>query len=123
MNTNQMNHSEEESSDFPQSSDNLHFLIKKLYLNIIQKCYHIPPQKDLIIKYFTNVLLNRLSISLISNEQVLLLRILSLFYMSIKNTKSKYSNKILTTIQQIYNSGNLVSLTTQGYIDLLLNTN
>eukprot|EP01084_Bolivina_argentea_P123726 219244_1 len=97
------------------------FNFKKIYLQMIQKGLQKPHQKSNIILQFSGALLSRLRFATYSNEQVLLLRLLCLFHKNCKNQFLK--EKIIRNVKDIYEDGKLASLTTQSYVDLLLQSN
>eukprot|EP01083_Nonionella_stella_P037804 103032_1 len=94
------------------------FKFKKIYLQMVQKGLQKPHQKAKIIEHFAGVLLSRLRFATYSKEQVLLLRLLCLFHKNCKNQFRK--DKIIRNVKDIYEDGKLANLTTQSYVDLLL---
>ena len=95
------------------------FDFKKIYLQMIQTGLQKPGQKTKIIVEFSGILLNRLRFATYSNEQILLLRLLCLFYKNSKNNKLQ-KNKIIREVRDIYDDGKIGNLTAQSYVDLLL---
>ena len=101
-----------------ENSNQIDFNFKKIYLQIIQTGLQKPGQKTKIIVEFSGVLLSRLRFASYSNEQILLLRVLCLFYKNSKNRIQK--NKIIRDVKDIYDDGKIGNLTAQSYVDLLL---
>ena len=100
------------------NSNQIDFDFKKVYLQLIQKGLQEPSQKSKIIEQFSGVLLGRLRFATYSKEQVVLLRLLCLFQKNCKNHMQK--DKIIRYVKDIYDDGKLANLTTQSYVDLLL---
>ena len=103
-------------------TQNLSFDLRKEYLLLIQKGYHSAKQQNKIIQVFTDCLLQRLKVTRIQEEQVLLLRLICLFYKNMMSERNdQYCANVSSNIQYIYNQGMLANLATQSYVDMLLN--
>ena len=101
-----------------ENVNQIDFNFKKIYLQMIQTGLQKPGQKSMIIVQFSGVLLSRLRFATYSNEQILLLRLLTLFHKNTKNRLQK--NKIIRDVKDIYDDGKIGNLTAQSYVDLLL---
>jgi len=109
---------EDGTAEQQQNPNRIDFEFKKKYLLLVQKALQKPAQKSKIIEQFSGVLLGRLRFATFSKEQVVLLRLLCLFQKNSRNQAQR--DKITRNVKDIYDDGKLANLTTQSYVDLLL---